>query len=97
MAYESWGAWCRSSVARAASVVARVFIWERTSSNCAGGRVLRVREIASGQLRPAGRSTPRGRGGIEDVRGGASWMGAGGKPLDGIGIGIGIGMGGGGC
>jgi hypothetical protein len=56
-------------VAFPASVVARVFIWERTSRSCEGGSVLSVREMASGQLRPAGRSTPRGRGGSEDAFG----------------------------
>lgn len=45
------------------SVVARVFICERTSRSCAGGRVERVREMASGQSRLGGRSMPRGRGG----------------------------------
>lgn len=69
-------------MALAASVVARVFIWERTSRSCAGGRVLRVREIASGQVKPGGRSTPRGRGGIEELE----FIGGGtGTPLDGIG------------
>lgn len=50
-----------------ASVEARVFIWARTSRSWAGGRVLRVREMASGQLRPCGRSTPRGRGGRDEA------------------------------
>jgi hypothetical protein len=69
-------------VALAASVVARVFICERTSRSWAGGRVLRVREIASGQLRPGGRSTPRGRGGIDEF----GLLGGGiGTPLEGIG------------
>lgn len=66
MAYESCGAWRKSSVALAASVVARVFICESTSSNWEGGRVLRVLEIASGQLRPCGSSIPSGRAGIEE-------------------------------
>lgn len=52
-----------------ASVEARVFIWARTSRSCAGGRVLRVREMASGQLSPWGRSTPRGRGGSVEAFG----------------------------
>jgi hypothetical protein len=69
-------------VALAASVVARVFIWESTSRSCAGGRVLRVREIASGQLRPGGRSTPRGRGGIEEL---GLFEGGIGTPLEDIG------------
>jgi hypothetical protein len=44
--------------------------------------VLRVREIASGQVNPGGRSTPRGRGGIEEFR----FIGGGtGTPFDGIG------------
>ncbi len=66
-------------------MVARVFICERTSRSCAGGRVLRVREIASGQLRPCGRSTPSGRGGIDEFADG----GGGGTetPFEGIGIG----------
>jgi hypothetical protein len=43
---------------------------------------LRVRDIASGQLRPGGRSTPRGRGGIEEL----GFVGGGmGTPLEGIG------------
>ena len=50
-----------------ASVLARVFICERTSRSWAGGRVLSVREIASGQVRPGGRSTPRGRGGRDEL------------------------------
>lgn len=54
-------------MALAASVVAKVFIWERTSSNCAGGKVLSVRDIASGQFRPGGRSTPKGSGGSVDA------------------------------
>ena len=44
--------------------------------------MLRVREIASGQVNPGGRSTPRGRGGIEEFR----FIGGGtGTPFDGIG------------
>jgi hypothetical protein len=44
--------------------------------------VLRVREIASGQVKPGGRSTPSGRGGIEEL----GFMGGGtGTPLEGIG------------
>jgi hypothetical protein len=54
-------------VALAGSVDVSVFIWESTSRSCAGGRVLRVREIASGQVRPGGRSTPVGRGGNEEA------------------------------
>lgn len=69
-------------MAFAASVVARVFIWERTSRSCAGGSVLRVREMASGQVKPGGRSTPRGRGGIDEL----GFIGGGtGTPLEGIG------------
>jgi hypothetical protein len=44
--------------------------------------VLRVREIASGQLRPGGRSTPRGRGGIEELEFAGGGMG---MPFEGIG------------
>ena len=33
--------------------------------------MLRVRDIASGQVRPGGRSIPRGRGGMEELVGGA--------------------------
>ena len=53
----------RSSVARAGSVVASVFICWRMSRSWAGGRVLSVREIASVQWTPGGRSLPWGRGG----------------------------------
>jgi hypothetical protein len=54
-------------VAFDASVEARVFICERTSRSCAGGRVLRVREIASGHVSPGGRSAPTGRGGRDEL------------------------------
>lgn len=67
IAYESCGACCKSSVALPGSVDVRVFIWDRTSRSCAGGSVLRVREMASGQVRPGGRSTPLGRGGREEI------------------------------
>ena len=56
------------------SVVARVFIWESTSRSWDGGRVLRVREMASGQVRPGGRSMPVGRGGREEDCGGGMVM-----------------------
>jgi hypothetical protein len=72
-------------VALAGSVEVSVFIWERTSRSWVGGRVLRVREMASGQLSPGGRSTPRGRGGREEFEG----AGIGGgieKPFGGIGL-----------
>jgi hypothetical protein len=54
----------------AASVVASVFICESTSRSWAGGSVLSVRDIASGHVRPGGRSMPGGRGGIEELVGG---------------------------
>ena len=57
-------------MAFAGSVTASVFIWERTSRSWAGGRVLRVRDIESGQLRPTGRSVPTGRDGKEEFGGG---------------------------
>jgi hypothetical protein len=71
-------------VALGASVLARVFIWERTSRSWAGGRVLRVREMASGQVRPGGRSTPSGRGGREELFCAAEGGGMG-TPLEGTG------------
>jgi len=85
MAYESCGAWRSSSVAFAGSVVTRDFICESTSRSCAGGSVLRVREIASGQERPAGRSTPCGSGGreLEVPLCGATIGGGIGRPLGG--------------
>lgn len=64
-------------MAFAASVVAKVFICERTSRSCSGGRVLRVREMASGQVKPGGKSAPAGRGGIVEfglIGGGAAGM-----------------------
>ena len=63
MAYESCGAWLKSSVALAGSSVQSPFIDLMISSNWVVGRVLRVWEIASGQVRPGGTSTPGGRGG----------------------------------
>ena len=39
------------------------FICESMSSNCGAGSVDSVRDIASGQVRLGGRSTPGGRGG----------------------------------
>ena len=62
MAYASWGAWRSSSVAFAGSVMTRPFICERMSSSWGAGSVERVREMASGQVRFGGRSTPGGRG-----------------------------------
>ena len=68
----------------AGSVVVSVFIWERMSRSCAGGRVFRVREMASGQLRPGGRSAPIGRGGREELFcGGGGGIGI---PFEGRGI-----------
>jgi len=64
-------------VAFAGSVEQRVFIWDRTSRSCAGGRVFKVREIASGQVNPGGRSMPRGRGGRLEGLGGAPARGGG--------------------
>ena len=45
------------------SVVTRAFIWPRISRSCGGWSADRVLEIASGALRPAGRSAPGGRAG----------------------------------
>ena len=63
MAYESCGAWLKSSVALTGSSITSAFIDLTISSNWGPGRVLRVWEIASGQVRPGGTSTPGGRGG----------------------------------
>jgi hypothetical protein len=48
------------------SVATSCFICESTSRSCEGGRMFRVREMASGQERPGGSSTPAGRGGREE-------------------------------
>lgn len=50
-------------MARVGSVVARDFIWVRISRSWLGGRVFRVREMASVQVTPGGISFPGGRGG----------------------------------
>ena len=63
MAYESCGAAFRSSVAFPGSDMASDFIWVRTSRSCAGGKVLRVCEMASVHLRFGARSVPGGSGG----------------------------------
>jgi hypothetical protein len=64
-------------------VEVRVFICESTSRSWAGGSVFSVREMASGQLRPGGRSTPMGRGGRVEVLG---WGGGLESPLEGRGV-----------
>ena len=69
MAYESWGAVLRSSVALTGSVMTRFFICVIMSRSCGAGRVLRVLEMASGQVRLGGTSTPGGRGGKPFVTG----------------------------
>lgn len=45
--------------------MASAFICPRISRSCGGGRVLRVREMASVQVRPGGISLPAGSGGRE--------------------------------
>ena len=47
----------------AGSPITRPFIWERMSRSCGVGRVERVLEIASGQVRLGARSAPGGNGG----------------------------------
>lgn len=65
---------------------ARVFICESTSRSWLGGRVLKVREMASKHVRFGGRSTPTGRGGREEAAGGIGRDGGGiGSPFVGSG------------
>ena len=63
MAYDSCGACFNSSVALFGSAITNPFICDMISSSCVGGRVERVRDMVSGQVRPGGRSTPGGSGG----------------------------------
>jgi hypothetical protein len=65
IANANWGADLNRSVALAGSVMTKPFICDRMSRSCGGGRLPRVREMASGAETFGGGSVPGGRGGSE--------------------------------